>query len=120
MSITMLINALSIAASAYGLAFVTWLFYLAAMNLMAHRHDMYPIAKAHAYPLIAVGLVLDVAVNVLVASVLFMKYPQDWLLTSRLKRYLLDKNERPWRRSLAFWVCSRLLDQFDPKGKHCC
>jgi len=103
----------------YLLFLVTWIFYLAVMNLAPVRHELKPIAKVNGYILLSIGLVLDFVLNVVVCSVLFLKYPRDILLTGRLTRYINDPKERPWRRQLACWVCTHLLDQFDPKGIHC-
>lgn len=112
-------NYVAYAAGAYALAVVTWIFYLAVMALIPHRHSLRPIAKAHAYLLVAVGLVLDVALNVIVGSVLFVEppHPKRLLLTSRLSYH--TTRDHGWRTRLALWVCSHLLDQFDPKGRHC-
>jgi hypothetical protein len=106
-------------AVGYLLALVTWLFYLAAMNLLRHKDAMHPVAKLHAYALVAVGVVLDALLNAIVATVLFLDPPRDALLTGRLRRYINDPKERPWRRRVAKWVCVHLLDQFDPTGDHC-
>jgi hypothetical protein len=105
--------------AAYGLCVVTWLFYLAVMNLKEHRDNMYWFARIHAYGLLGIGLVLDFVLNVIVGTVVFLKYPQNVLLTGRLSRYIRDPDEKPWRRKLACWICEHLLDQFDPNGRHC-
>lgn len=114
-----MLHAIGYVALAYSLMIVTWLFYLAVMSLAPHRDKLHPVAKAHAYVLLAIGLALDLVLNVVVASVLFAKYPEDWLLTGRLTRYCQDTTERPWRRALSGWLCRNLLDPFDTKGGHC-
>lgn len=106
-------------AGGYALAVTTWVLYLAIMSLYRVRHDLSWVARGHAYPLLAVGFVFDCALNVLVGSVLFLKHPQDWLLTHRLTRYLRDPDELRWRKRLALWLCTNLLDPFDPSGDHC-
>jgi hypothetical protein len=106
-------------AIGYGLMVVTWLFYLAVMALMPHRHNLHPIAKAHAYVLLGIGLALDALLNLVVGTLLFLDPPREWLLTLRLMRYLRNVHERAWRRDLAEWLCDHLLDQFDPNGTHC-
>lgn len=106
-------------AGAYLLAVATWVFYLAAMSLLPRRHDLHPVAKVHAYLIVGVGLALDFVLHVVVGSVLFLKPPQDWLLTGRLTRYINDVDEARWRRALAGWICARLLDAYDPDGCHC-
>lgn len=106
-------------ATAYGICVATWIFYLAVMNLAPHRGQLHPVAKAHAYALLGVGLALDLVLNFVVGTILFLKHPQDWLLTGRLTRYIKDEQEARWRRATALWLCRHLLDQFDPKGGHC-
>lgn len=106
-------------AAGYAIAVTTWLFYLAAQSLLPKRERLHPIAKAHAYALVAVGVGLDVLLNAFVASALFLKLPRDWLFTTRLERYINDENEAAWRRRLAGWLCTHLLDLFDPDGCHC-
>jgi hypothetical protein len=104
----------------YALVVMTWVFYLAAMNLMPHLKTMHPIARAHAYAVVVIALALDVVINVIVGTVLFLDPPRELLLTNRLKRYQLDARwGGTWRASLAFWLCTHLLDQFDPNGDHC-
>lgn len=110
---------LSILLGAYGLAVMLWLFYLAVMALTPHLKNMHPVAKAHAYLLVALALALDFTFNVIIGTVLFLALPRDWLLSGRLTRYVQDESERPWRRAFARWVCQHLLDQFDPRGGHC-
>lgn len=107
------------AAGAYALALATWIFYLAVMALIPHRHNLRPIAKAHAYLLVAVGLVLDVVLNVIVASIMFLEppHPRRMLLTARLSYH--NTRAHGWRTRLARWLCVHLLDQFDPRGHHC-
>lgn len=104
---------------AYAIAFGTWLFYLAAQSVQPRKRELHPVARLHAYVLVAIGLALDAVLNVVVASVLFLKLPQDVLLTGRLIRYKNDAAERAWRRKLAVWICEHLLDVFDADGCHC-
>jgi len=95
----------------YILAVLTWLFYVAIYHLIPIRHQLHPVAKVHAYVLVGVGLVLDFALNTVVASVVFADIPREWLLTQRLKRYKVGRTG--WRRVAAWWICEHLLNQFD-------
>jgi hypothetical protein len=54
-----------------------------------------------------------------VASAIFFEQPQELLLTARLKRYHGPAYAGSWRARLAAWICTHLLDPFDPSGKHC-
>jgi len=106
------LNLLGLVVASYILVLVTWLFYLAIMHLRMVRHDLHPVAKANAYVLLAIGLVLDFITNVVVGSVLFLDPPREWLLTDRLQRYKnLDRES--WRGKTAYWLCEHLLNQFD-------
>lgn len=106
-------------AECWALALITWVLYLAIMALLPHRNELYPVAKFHAYILLAFGLVFDVALNVIVGSILFLEppHPSRILLTARLSEHVTHNHG--WRTALAKWLCMHLLDQFDPNGKHC-
>ena len=99
----------------YLLMLVTWLFYIAIMHLRMVRHSLHPFAKVNAYILLFVGLILDVLLNVIVATVLFKELPKEWLLTDRLKR--LKREGNMYQKAVAYWVCEHLLNQFD--AGHC-
>ena len=99
----------------YLLGLVTWVFYLGAMNLVEHRANLHPVAKANGYLVIALGLALDVAWN-LAASVALLDPPQELLFTTKLKRLRAGSG---WRARAAAFVCERMLNQFDAAGRHC-
>lgn len=67
--------AVMIILSLYPLMFVTWVAYLAVMNLKAHLPTLSPVARAHAYVLLAAGLLLDALTNITVGSLLFAGVP---------------------------------------------
>ena len=95
-----------------------WTMYLAVMNLKRNRDKATTTAKVFAYPMIAVGLIIDVLFNVFIGSLLFLELPQfDRLLfTARLSYHKDDGN---WRQSIARWFCDNFLNPFDPTGEHC-
>ena len=68
-------------------------------------------------PFLLLGLVVDVTMNATVAVVVFCDTPREWLVTTRLIRYV--KSGHGWRFMIANWVCNNLLDVFDPSGNHC-
>lgn len=104
---------LSALASFYGL----WLFYLAVMNLKRVRDLglLSPLALAFGTPILIVGLVLDLIVNVAVMTVILLELPQETTVTSRLKRH--NRASSGWRKAVAVWF-EPLLDPFDPSGDH--
>lgn len=107
--------ALLMLAGLYGL----WVFYLAVMNLKRAKDagTLRPVARVLGYPVLVVGLLIDLAVNVAVFTVLLLELPREALVTSRLKRHIAAR--RGWRYQVARWVCAELLDTFDPSGAHC-
>lgn len=100
--------------------YALWVFYLAIMNL--HRANeaqkLRPVAFALGVPVLLLGYLLDVVLNVLVMTVLFLELPQELTISDRLGRHLRGVRGG-WRYQVARWVCSELLDQFDPTGRHC-
>jgi hypothetical protein len=93
-----------------------WVFYLAVMSLSRHRKQMTLPAKIIGYPTLVVGVVLDVAINWTVGTLIFVSPPKEFLLTARLKRHI---REGGWRGTMARWVCHNFLNVFDPGGSHC-
>jgi hypothetical protein len=110
---------LALAAAGFYLLFLaTWVMYLAVMNLAEHRDRLHPFAKFNAYLLLfLVGYPLDVLFNVVGSFVLFQRPPKHWLFTGTLKHWIASDDDRRSRH--AAWICEHLLNQFDPKGKHC-
>jgi len=96
--------------------FITWGMYLSVMNLIEQKERLSFESKCFAYPLAAVGVILDFLYNVVYGSIMFLELPREWLLTKRLNRHI---GEDTWRGKLANWFCVHLLDPFDSKGYHC-
>lgn len=97
---------------------VTWVYYLAAMNLKRNQPKLTPTAKVMAYPVIIVGVTIDWVFNVTVGSLLFLEPPMEWkeLFSGRCERHL---HEQDWQGKQARFWCRNLLDPFDPDGQHC-
>lgn len=72
-------------------------------------------------PWVAVGYLVDVLGNVVLASILFLELPREWLVTDRLQRYVAlgPKAVGQWRYRIAIWLCETELDYLDPTGDHC-
>jgi hypothetical protein len=99
--------------------YALWIFYVAVMHLKRAR-DMGTLTRPAlylGYPVLMIGYLLDIFVQVFVASVIFLDIPRDWTLTGRLKRYIAGPEG--WRETAAIWMCSNLLNTFDPDGRHC-
>lgn len=102
------------AASLYAL----WILFLAVMSLK-RPYDDKTISKPAlvlGYPLLLIGLLVDLFVNVFVATLVFLELPREATVSERLSRLIKGKG---WRRDGACWFCTRFLDLFDPSGKHC-
>jgi hypothetical protein len=70
-----------------------------------------------AAPIVAVAFVLDFLAQMTVFTLVFADPPRHWLVTHRLRAYLLQPGG--WRHRWAARLCRHLLDPFDPTGSHC-
>ena len=107
----MILSVLGIVVGSYVLILVTWLFYVAIMHLKMVKDDLHPVAKVNGYILLGIGLPLDVLLNAVVGTIVFLDPPREWLFTARLQRY--KRETIGWRSSTAWWMCEHLLNQFD-------
>lgn len=100
-------------AVTYGL----WVFFLAVMNLWRARRDgsLTKPTLALGVPVLAVGYTLDVAVNLVILTVIFFEVPKEMTVTARLQRH---KYADGWRGRISRWLARNLLDPFDPRGTH--
>ena len=67
-------------------------------------------------PWLVIGFGVDVIANLVIAPFVFLDMPQEWVVTTRLKRYIATGG---WRGKLAKTICDHLLDVFDQRGNHC-
>lgn len=100
---------------------VFWGLYVLVMGVYrAHLSGRLSAASyAMGLPWFVCGYLVDVFAQYTVASVFFLDWPPrgEWLVTDRLQRYI--KLESGWRYQKAKWICTNLLDVFDPSGDHC-
>jgi hypothetical protein len=68
-------------------------------------------------PIVITAVILDAFYNISWATLFFVDFPHEWMLTARLKRYIAGPDN--WRRKVALWVCHYLLNPYDPSGHHC-
>lgn len=89
------------------------------MSLIRAKNDkkITTTALVLGYPIVVSGVVLDCLVNVFILSFILLETPKEFLVTARLKRHVKDSSG--WRKSVAYFICSKLLDTFDPSGSHC-
>lgn len=102
---------------ALGSFYLLWILYLAVMNLKRIKDAglISPLALALGYPVLFVGYLLDVLVNITVLTLVLLEFPKELTVTARLKRH--NRTSTGWRKSVAVWF-EPLLDPFDPSGDH--
>jgi hypothetical protein len=99
--------------------YATWFFYLAAMNLIRAKDagTLSLPSKILGWPIVVVGITIDMLVNLIIMTVLLLEIPKEWLVTARLSRHIKDSTG--FRKAIAVFICTKLLDTFDPSGTHC-
>ena len=97
--------------------YVMWVFYLAVMNLKRARDEkkLTPLVTAVATPLIVIAVALDIVLNIVLLTVVFMEFPKEYTISQRLKRY--NTTEKGYRLKVARFM-EQFLDPFDPSGEH--
>jgi hypothetical protein len=97
--------------------YALYVYYCAIMNIwrVYKLGKLTILGKIFGIPTLAVGLALDVFVNIFIATVVFLDFPDEWTLSLRLNRYL--KNETGYRYAIARWI-EPVLDPLDPSGNH--
>jgi hypothetical protein len=106
------------AALAAVVVYLLWVHYVAVMRLMQVRDagHLTHATKVIGYTALGVGLLLDLIVNTVIATVLFVELPREWTVSSRLTRH--SENGAGWRQRLALAIRKGLLDNIDPNGVH--
>lgn len=98
------------------ITYALFVFYAAVMNIKRVRDagKLTMFGKVLGYPTLAIGLFLDLLVNVFVMTVVLLELPHEFTVTSRLSRHIKGEG---WRKSVADWFAP-LLDPLDPSGVH--
>jgi hypothetical protein len=66
------------------------------------------------------GLVLDVLFQWTFAVILFQEITPNLTFSKRMERYREDpKYKGTWKMRWADFICERILNPYDPTGKHC-
>ena len=97
--------------------YLLWVHYVAVMRLMQVRDAgrLTPAMKAIGYPALIVGLLLDLVVNTIVATAIFVELPKELTVSARLTRH---SDGTGWRNKVAVAIRMALLDNIDPNGVH--
>jgi hypothetical protein len=98
---------------------VCWIYFIAIMKLrdMKDAGQIAGVMKLFGYPNLFIGLLLDVLVNWIPMTIIFMELPLEFLTTARLSRHIKDGSG--WRKDVALWFCHNLLSPFDSSKDHC-
>ena len=99
-----------------------WLLYVLIMGFYRAylANKLSKVALVLALPAILVGFCFDLVANWTLATLWFREWPQRplELVTDRLSRYI-EQAADDWKKEHANWVCTTLLDYFDPHDRHC-
>lgn len=95
---------------------ICWTVYLAVMAMKKRRYDPTISVQLLGKSVYFIGLVMNIYLNIVVYTVLFLDPPREWYATDRMDRYL--KKGRGIRYKIAKWICEEMLNPFDEKG-HC-
>ncbi len=86
--------------------------YIAVMNLkrVYDKGLLTPFMMRVNYPVIVVGIVLDILANWLIFTVLFLEWPCEYMVTHRLKRH--KYTGKGFRHKFALWW-EKHIDPFE-------
>lgn len=100
--------------------YVFWALYILVMGVYrAHLSGrMSKAAYVLGVPWVLLGYTVDIIAQYTIATLYFVDLPKkgEHLVTDRLIRYSAGSG---WRKAKADWICTHLLDLFDPRGDHC-
>lgn len=101
-----------------GLLYAMWIFYVAVMHLdkIETEQGLNIPSKILGYPLLVVAFTLDVLLNWIVFTVLFLEFPKELTVSHRLKRW--NRTRRGYRKWLIVHIFAPLLNDFDKRGVH--
>jgi len=105
---------ISTALAGIAWAYLLWVLFLAYLPLKANWKTLRLEVKIIGGAVIAVGLVVDVAFNLL-ASIPLREWPQEWTLSQRCGRL---KRGTGWPAKVSIYLCEVWLDPFE-NGGHC-
>jgi len=108
-----------------GMVVYIWLFWILYVLIMgfyrAHLSGrLNALGYAMASPFLLLGYAVDIFCQYTLATLLFWDFPdtwKEWTVTSRLQRYLAGPDSK--RKTVANFLCKKMLDPFDPTGQHC-
>lgn len=96
-----------------------WILYVAMMNINAvsQVQSLPWQSKLLVYPTVVVFEIVELIANILVCTLIFLDFPQEWTVSERLRRYKRNPERAGWRMLLVKFI-KPMLDPFDPTGPH--
>ena len=103
---------------ALAMCYVLWLHFLAVMSLQSaiNAKTLTPWGLRCGYTVLIPGYLMDVAVQMTVAVLVFAELPRELTVSGRVKRLIATGGG--WRLALALWLRDHMLKPFDPTGRH--
>jgi hypothetical protein len=102
---------------------IFWVFFVAVMAIYRQylAKKLTAVEKFLGLPVVIIGAALDIFCEYTIATVIFLDVPplKELYVTRRLIRYIKTEPKTEWRYKLAYWICHKMLDNFDPTGQHC-
>lgn len=97
------------------LVLLTWIAYIPAANIVnRHKEKKYTgISKYLAYLYLALFLVIDATCNIIAFTILYMELPQEWLVTTRMKRHLHGNQTAGFRFRASLFICKYMIEPWD-------
>ena len=96
---------------------ITWISYLAVMHLKHNKDKITTTIKVATAPILSLLILIYIATNLILGSILFLEWPKTLQFTSRCQRHIKN-NDGSWRYKQAIWWCVNFLDPFE-EGGHC-
>ena len=96
----------------------TFIIYVAVMKMREVQSEIFRLhwsVRWVCFLILFIGLVLDVLLNWLVLTFVFLELPREFLSTSRVIRHKYHSTH--WRHDRALWFCVNWLTPFDER--HC-
>ena len=104
---------------AVGMCYALWLHFLAVMAIQTarDRKTLTPWGLRFGYTVLIPGYLMDVLVQMTIATIAFVELPREPTVSSRIKR-LVASDDNNWRKTVAMWLRNHMLSPFDPTGRH--
>jgi hypothetical protein len=99
--------------------YALWILFLADMALSRAEKDghLHHHAAKLGRPVQYLALLLNVLLNFTLVPLVMLDWPREFTVSAHLSRLIATGNR--YQRWLSGWICTVMLDCFDPSGTHC-